>query len=175
MAAGADHGKRSPTAAGRRALPLSGLVLWGIGALIVAAGLVAFDRAWSRRTTVDPTDPAVRVAGAVRSISGSDSVRRATYNADVRSVRVEASSRYYDAARAVEENREYLATEGRMGAQLALYDNPSIKTVTIILYARRTLLAEVTARQGQAFAQMPVEFHGPLGGSGSPPRPAVGQ
>ncbi len=175
MAAGAEQRMRSSPAGARRALPLLGLVLWGVGALIVAGGLVAVDRAWLRRTAVDPSDPAVRVAGAVRSISGSESVRRATYDDGTRSVRVEVSSRYYDAARRVEENREYLATEGRMSAQLALHDNPTVKTVTIVLYTGRTLLAEVTARQGQAFAQMPVEFHGPLGSAGSPPRPAAGQ
>ncbi|HET8678998.1 MAG TPA: hypothetical protein VFM39_02690 [bacterium] len=156
-------------------MPVLGFLLWGIGVLVVAAGLVALDRAWLRRTTVDPSDPAVRVAGAVRSISGSDSVRRATYDDGTHAVRVEVSSRYYDAARRIEENREHLATEGRMGAQLALHDNPTVKTVTIVLYTRRTLLADVTARQGQAFAQMLVEFHGPLGSAGSPPRPALGQ
>lgn len=175
MAAEADQRKRSPLAGARRALPLLGLMLWGVGVLVVAGGLVALDRVWLRRTAVDPADPAVRVAGAVRSISGSDSVRRAIYDDSAQSVRVDVSSRYYDAARRVEENREYLATEGRMSAQLALHDNPTVKTVTIVLYTGRTLLAEVTAKQGVAFAQIPVEFHGPLGGAGSPPRPAVGQ
>lgn len=159
----------------RRTLRLPHLVLWGVGVLVVAAGLVALDRAWLRRTAIDPSDPAVRVAGAVRSISGTDSVRRATYDPGTQSARVEVLSRYYDTARPVEENREYLATEGRMGAQLALYDNTTVRSVTILLYARRTLLAEVTARRGEAFAQIPVEFHGPLGGAGAPPRPAVGQ
>ncbi|MDR7419113.1 MAG: hypothetical protein QN178_09395 [Armatimonadota bacterium] len=137
-------------------------VLWGVGALVVAGGLVAADRRWQAATTVDPGDPAVRVAGAVRSISGSHSVRRTEYDAAAKAARVEATSQYYDARKTVEENREYLATEGRLAAQLALHQDAAVGEVTIRLFARRTLLATVTARQGQTYDEMKVEYSGPL-------------
>ena len=136
--------------------------LWGVWVLAVAAVLVAVDRAWMAQNQVDPNDPAVRVAGAVRSISGTDSVRRATYDPGSKSARVEVSSKYYEAAKPLQENRQYLATEGRLGAQLALYQNTAVQEVTILLYARRTLLATVVARQGQKFDQMTVIYSGPL-------------
>jgi hypothetical protein len=123
---------------------------------------VAADRRWLAASRVDPTDPAVRVAGAVRSISGTDSVRRADYDPVTKVARVDATSRYYDASRSVRENREYLATEGRLAAQLALHEHAAVSEVQISLYARRTRLATVTARQGQAFADMKVEYSGPL-------------
>ncbi len=143
------------------------IALWGLGVLAIAAALVVIDRAWLARSRVDPAgtpDPAVRVAGAVRSISGTDSVRRATYDYGARTVRVEVSSRYYDSGKPVQENREYLATEGRLAAQLALFDNTSVQTVMILLYSRRQLLATVTARQGDAFGQMTVAYSGVLAG-----------
>lgn len=152
--------------------PWIAFFLWGLGVLAVAGVLVAVDRAWVARTRVDPQDPAFRVAGAVRSISGSDSVRRATFDPSTRAARVEAVSRYYDPSKPAQENREYLATEARLAAQLALHDNEGVEQVTIALYvprrsrvavtARQTLLATVTARQGQAFQEMKVDYNGPL-------------
>lgn len=153
--------RRRARTGGMQNLPVT-LALWGVGVLVVAAILIAVDHAWVTRNQVDPNDPAVRVAGAVRSISGSDSVRRASYAAAGKSARVEVSSKYYDAAKPVPENRQYLATEGRLGAQLALYQNTAVQEVTVLLYARRTLLATITARQGQAFDQMTVTYSGPL-------------
>lgn len=149
-------GRRTPR---RALLPW---VLWGLGVLVVAGGVVAADRRWQAATRVDPTDPAVRVAGAVRSISGTDSVRRADYDPATKVARVEAASKYYDASRPVGENREYLATEGRLAAQLALHENAAVSEVRISLYARRTRLVTVTARQGQKFEDMKVEYSGPL-------------
>jgi hypothetical protein len=143
----------------RAALPW---ILYTIAALAVVVALVAADRRWDAGRRQDPTDPGVRVAGAVRSISGSTSVRRAEYNGTTRVAQVDVTSRYYDAAKPVTENREYLATEGRLAAQLALFDNTVVGEVTIRLYARRTLLATVTARQGQAYEEMKVEYSGPL-------------
>ncbi len=164
MVASAHRSRGRPRAAGSRG-SLLGLALWGAGVLAIAAALVAVDRLWLARNRVDPAgtaDPAVRVAGAVRSISGTDSVRAARYDPRTQSVRVEVSSRYYDAARPAQENREYLATEGRLAAQLALFDDTTVQSVTILLYSRRQLLATVTGRQGDAFGQMKVEYGGPL-------------
>ena len=152
--------KRAGASAARR--PLVGFALWGVGALVVAGLIMVIDRAWVGRRGADP---AVRVAGAIRSISGSDSVRRATYDPSLQSVRLEVSSRYFDPAKPAAENREYLATEGRLGAQLALFENTSVKGVTIVLYSRRDLLATVTAGQGDEFGAMRVQYHGVLGGS----------
>jgi hypothetical protein len=102
------------------------------------------------------------MAGAVRSISGTKSVRRATYDAATRTASVEVTSRYYDAAKPIAENREYLATEGRMAAQLALFGNQDVQRVTIALYSRRTLLATLSGRQGDAYDRMTVVYSGPL-------------
>lgn len=147
---------------GRPRGALLGPLLWAAGVLAAAGVLVAVDRAWQARSHVDPTDPAVRVAGAVRSISGSQSVRRTEYNGTTRAAQVDVTSRYYDVEKPVTENREYLATEGRLAAQLALFDNAAVGEVAIRLYARRTLLATVTARQGQKYEEMKVEYSGPL-------------
>ncbi len=102
------------------------------------------------------------MAGAVRSISGGDSVRRAELDPSVGVARVDATSRYYDARRTPQENREHLSTEGRLGAQLVLSAEPSVRQVTIRLYAGRTLLTTVSARQGQEYGQFEVEHSGPL-------------
>ncbi|MBM3469639.1 MAG: hypothetical protein FJX73_02460 [Armatimonadetes bacterium] len=152
---------------------LIGPLLWAVGVLVVAALLVGLDRAWQARQgpdASDPTvrvDPAVRVAGAVRSISGSDGVRRVDYDAAARAATVEVTSRYYGAGRPAADNREHLATEGRLGAQLVLSllqqdGEPPVRQVVIRLFSGRTLLATVTARAGQEYGQFAVEYAGPL-------------
>ncbi len=151
-------------AAGTRRTLLA-MALWAAGTLVVAGILVAVDRAWLTRNPADaeaPADPAVRVAGAVRSISGTESVRRTTYDAATRSARVWVMSRYYDPMKSLAENKEYLATEGRMAAQLALFGNQDVQHVTIALYSRRTLLATVSGQQGDAYDRMTVAYSGPL-------------
>lgn len=145
---------------------LIGPLLWAAGVLAVAALLVALDRGWQARQRLDASNPAVRVAGAVRSISGTESVRRTDYDAAARAATVEVTSRYYDAGRSAADNREHLATEGRLGAQLALSlaqsGEPSVRQVVIRLFTGRTLLATVTARAGQEYAQFAVDYAGPL-------------
>ena len=161
---GSTPGSRGGGAAGTRRTLLA-MALWAVGTLVVAAGLVAVDRAWLARNRVGSegtADLAVRVAGAVRSISGTESVRESTYDATTRSARVWVTSRYYDPMKSLAENKEYLATEGRMAAQLALFGNKDVQRVTIALYSRRTLLATVTGRQGDAFDRMTVVYSGPL-------------
>ena len=145
---------------------LIGALLWAAGVLVVAALLVGLDRVWQARQRQDAGAPAVRVAGAVRSISGSSSVRRTAYDAATRAATVEVTSRYYDAGRPAADNREHLATEGRLGAQLVLSlaqsGEPSVRQVVIRLFTGRTLLATVTARAGQEYDQFAVEYAGPL-------------
>ncbi|MGH6718539.1 MAG: hypothetical protein ACREER_04415, partial [Alphaproteobacteria bacterium] len=142
-----------------------GFIGVGVGVLLIVGGLVAYDRVWVARNQMAtnpsaPVDPGVRVGGAIRSISGTDSVRRVSYDAATRSAKVDVTSKYYEAAKPRKENQEYLATEGRLGAQLALYQNTEVDSVTVLLYAGRDLLATVTAKQGQAFAQMNVVYSG---------------
>lgn len=137
-------------------------VLWGVVVAAVAAAVVVADRAWlaaSRAEPGGPPDPRTRVMGAVRTISGADSVRRATYDEATRAAEVDATSRYYDAARSRVENRQYLATEGRMAAQLALHENDAVRRVTIRLYAGPAHLATVVARQGQPYEEIEVTYH----------------
>lgn len=145
---------------------LVGPLLWAAGVLAVAALLVGLDRGWQARQRLDAGDPAVRVAGAVRSISGSDSVRRTAYDAAAQAATVEVTSRYYDAGRPAADNREHLATEGRLGAQLVLSlaqdGEPSVRQVVIRLFTGRTLLATITARADQEYGQFAVDYAGPL-------------
>lgn len=154
-------------ATGTRAT-VRGFVAVGVAVLVIVAALVAYDRIWMSRNETPaadaPVDPAVRVGGAIKSISGSDSVRRVSFDPATRAARVEATSKYYDATKPLKDNREYLATEGRLGAQLALYQNTAVDSVTVMLYAGRDLIATVTAKQGQEFAQMKVEYSGRLAG-----------
>jgi hypothetical protein len=145
---------------------LIGPLLWAAGVLAVAALLVGLDRAWQAGQRLDAGDPAVQVAGAVRSISGSDSVQRVAFDPSSGAALVDANSRYYKEGGPAADNREYLATEGRLGAQLVLSlaqsGEPSIRQVTIRLFSRRTLLATVTARAGEEYGQFAVEYAGPL-------------
>jgi hypothetical protein len=138
-------------------------VLWGVAAAAVAGGIVVADRAWlaaTRAGPAGPPDPRTRVMGAVRTISGADSVRRATYDEATQAAEVDATSRYYDAARSGAENRQYLATEGRMAAQLALHENDAVRQVTIRLYAGPSHLATVVAQRGQPYEEIEVTYHG---------------
>lgn len=146
---------------------LIGPLLWAAGALAVAALLVGLDRAWQARQRLDAGDPAVRVAGAVRSISGSDSVRRVAFDPSSGAALVDATSRYYKKGGPIADNREHLATEGRLGAQLVLSlaqsgEPSSVRQVTVRLFTGRTRLVTVTARAGQEYEQFAVEYAGPL-------------
>jgi hypothetical protein len=141
--------------------------MWGLATVVIAGGLVALDRLYQRREgggTPIATDPATRVAGGIRSISGTDSVRKTDYDPATKEAQVEVSSRYYDPKKPLKDNREYLATEGRLGAQLALYGNDAVSEVTVRLYAKDVLLATVVARQNQKFEEMKVAYSGPLAG-----------
>ena len=83
-----------------------GLVAAGLGAVVLVAILLAYDHVWVARNRVDPNDPAVRVGGAIRSISGSDAVRRVHYDPAARVARVEATSKYYDATKPLKTPKE---------------------------------------------------------------------
>lgn len=147
---------------GRGALPW---LLWALATVVIVGGLVALDRVYERRDAGGApvaSDPASRVAGGVRSISGTDAVRKTDYDPATKKARVEVSSRYYDAKKSAKDNREYLATEGRLGAQLALFSNEAVTELTVRLYGGDALLATVVARPNQKFEDMKVEYSGPL-------------
>jgi hypothetical protein len=155
------RGRRPPRGL-RAALPW---LLWGLATVVIAGGLVALDRVYQRREgggTPVATDPASRAAGGIRSISGTDAVRRTDYDPATKKAQVDVSSRYYDAKKPLKENREYLATEGRLGAQLALFGNDAVTELTVRLFAKDTLLATVTARPNQKFEEMKVQYSGPM-------------
>jgi hypothetical protein len=161
--------KFTPPATGRRARAglRTGLpwLLWGLATVLVAGGLVAVDRVYQRREgagTPVAADPASRVAGGIRSISGTDAVRKTGYDPATKKAQVEVSSRYYDAKKSLKDNREYLATEGRLGAQLALFGHEAVTELTVRLYTKDALLATVTARPNQKFEDMKVQYSGPL-------------
>lgn len=161
------EGRRASAGAGRSTRrSLVAMALWVAGTLIAAGVLVAVDRAWvaRRQSASAPAGPAAQVAGAVRSISGTESVRQTTYDATTRSASVWVTSRYYDPMKSLAENREYLTTEGRMAAQLALYGTQDVQRVTIALYHRQMLLARVTGQQGDTYDRMRIEYAGPLAG-----------
>jgi hypothetical protein len=161
-APGAAKGHRGGKLRARRALPW---MLWGLATVLIAGGLVALDRVYQRREgggTPVAADPASRVAGGIRSISGTDAVRKSDYDPATKKALVEVSSRYYDAKKSVKDNREYLATEGRLGAQLALFGNDAVTELTVRLYGNNALLATVVARPNQKFEEMKVEYSGPL-------------
>jgi hypothetical protein len=139
--------------------------LWALATIVIVGGLVAADRMYQRREgdgTPVAADPATRVAGGIRSISGTDAVRKSDYDPATKKAQVEVSSRYYDAKKSAKDNREYLATEGRLGAQLALFGNEAVTELTVRLYGKDVLLATVVARPNQKFEEMKVQYSGPL-------------
>ena len=103
-------------------------------------------------------DPAARVRGAVISISGDASHPVASYDPASGTVTVRFQSRYYDPTHAAALNRQYLATEGRLIVQLALYHDASTARVVAELYHGRQYLATVSGEPGQDFAGYPVRY-----------------
>jgi len=103
-------------------------------------------------------DPAERVRGAVISISGDTSHPVATYDPASGTVTVRFQSRYYDPTHTAALNRQYLATEGRLIVQLALYHDSTAAQVVAELYHGRQHLATVSGEPGQDFAGYPVRY-----------------
>ena len=137
-----------------------------VAAVLVAGGVLVFGRiAQVQRGAVLPDipqgmqhDPATRARGAVISISGDASHPEASYDPASGTVTVSFQSRYYDRTHTAALNRQYLATEGRLIIQLALYQNSSIAQVVAKLYHGRQYLATVSGSPGQDYAAYPVRY-----------------
>lgn len=105
-----------------------------------------------------PRDPATRARGAVISISGDASHPVASYDPASGTVTVRFQSRYYDPKHTAALNRQYLATEGKLIIQLALYNDASTAQVVAELYHGRQRLATVTGAPGEDFADYSVQY-----------------
>jgi hypothetical protein len=151
----------------RRSSPLLRTIWIGIAAAaLIAGGVFVYGRiAQVQRGAVLPDipqgvqrDPATRARGAVISISGDASHPVATYDPASGTVTVRFQSRYYDPAHTAALNRQYLATEGRLIVQLALYNDSSAAQVVAELYHGRQRLASVTGAPGQDYAAYTVQY-----------------
>lgn len=135
-------------------------------AVLIAGGVLLYGRiAQVQHGAVLPDipqgmqhDPATRARGAVVSISGDASHPDASYDPASGTVTVSFQSRYYDPTHTAALNRQYLATEGRLIVQLALYQNSSIAQVVAKLYHGRRYLASVSGSPGQDYAAYPVQY-----------------
>jgi hypothetical protein len=135
-------------------------------ALVIAGGTLLYGRiAQVQRGAVLPDippgvqrDPATKVRGAVISISGEASNPAASYDPASGTVTVRFQSRYYDPKHSAALNRQYLATEGRLIVQLALYHDASAQQVVAQLYHGRQYLATVTGAPGQDYAAYAVQY-----------------
>lgn len=137
-----------------------------VAAVLVAGGVLLFGRiAQVQRGAVLPNipqgvqrDPATRARGAVISISGEASRPSASYDPASGTVTVRFQSRYYDPTHTAALNRQYLATEGRLVVQLALYNDSAAAQVVAELYHGRQRLATVTGAPGQDYAAYAVRY-----------------
>jgi hypothetical protein len=137
-----------------------------IAAVLMAGGALLYGRiAQVQRGAVLPDipqgvqrDPATRARGAVISISGDASHPVASYDPASGTVTVRFQSRYYDPKHAAALNRQYLATEGRLIVQLALYNDAAAAQVVAELYHGRQRLATVTGAPGQDYAAYSVQY-----------------
>lgn len=135
-------------------------------AVVVGGGSLLYGRiAQVQRGAVLPDipqgmqhEPATRARGAVVSISGEASRPEASYDPSSGTVTVSFQSRYYDPSHTAALNRQYLATEGRLIVQLALYQNSSIAQVVAKLYHGRRYLATVSGAPGQDYAAYSVQY-----------------
>jgi hypothetical protein len=103
-------------------------------------------------------DPALRARGAAISISGDASRPQASYDPASGTVLVRFQSKYYDPKHSAALNRQYLATEGRLVVQLALYNDPEVSRVVAELYHGGQRVATVTGASGDAYKDYAVEY-----------------
>ncbi|MGH2404050.1 MAG: hypothetical protein ACRDGN_06225 [bacterium] len=131
-------------------------------AIVVATGIYVWDL-YSRPGPVsdDPRDPAVRAKAAAQTVTGEPTVRRVVID-EAGTVAVEARSKYYNPDASLAENRQYLATEGRLIVQLILNDVPEMVVARVALFSGRTTLAVVEGRANQEYADYKVTYQGPL-------------
>jgi hypothetical protein len=159
----AREGRPRPRTSSRVTTAVS---LGAVTAVLLAGGVFLYGRiAEVQRGAVLPDipqgmqrDPATRARGAVISISGEASHPDATYDPASGTVTVRFQSRYYDPAHTAALNRQYLATEGKLIVQLALYNDSAAAQVVAELYRGRRRLATVTGAPGQDYAAYSVQY-----------------
>lgn len=135
-------------------------------AVLIGGGVLLYERiAQVQRGALLPDipqgvqrDPATRARGAVISISGEASHPEATYDPASGTVTVRFQSRYYDPTHTAALNRQYLATEGKLIVQLALYQDSAAQQIVAELYHGRQYLATVTGAPGQDYAAYSVQY-----------------
>jgi len=139
-------------------------------AVLVAAGVLFAQRVMQvQQGVVTPDvpqgatlDPALRARGAVITISGEASRPQASYDPASGTVLVRFQSKYYDPKHSKTLNRQYLATEGRLVVQLALYNAPEAGRVVAELYHGRERLATVSGASGDEYQNYAVQYAGTL-------------
>jgi len=143
------------------------LVVAAVAAAVVIAGGVLFVQrvVQVQQGAVTPDipqgatlGPALKARGAVISISGDASRPQTSYDPASGTVTVRFQSKYYDPSHAAALNRQYLATEGRLVVQLAMYNAPEVARVVAELYHGRQKLATVAGTPDQAYAAYAVEY-----------------
>ncbi len=139
--------------------PVAAVVYVAVAA-VVMVGLIAWDHAFPSRPP-DPRDPAVQARATAQSITGERTVRRVELP-EPGHVTVQATSKYYNPRATLQDNRAYLATEGRLIVQLILRDMPDITVARVELYAGRRRVAIVEGRSSQAYDQYAVGYEGAL-------------
>ena len=164
------------TPAGRRVRPagptapprarLGVIIAVAAGVVLVAAGVLVAQRVVQvQQGAITPDvpqgvtlNPALRARGAVISISGDASRPQASYDPASGTVLIRFQSKYYDPKHTPALNRQYLATEGRLVVQLALYDAPEAARVVAELYRGRDKLATVTGSSADAYNDYAVQY-----------------
>lgn len=137
------------------------VAIYVLVALVIMGGIALWDRA-SRPVAVPAAGGvAVRARAAAQSITGEPTVRR-VIDDQVGQVTVQARSKYYSSKASADDNREYLATEGRLIVQLILHDIPEILVARVELYGGRQRLATVEGGPAQKYEEYRVTYDGPL-------------
>ncbi len=156
-------GAGPPARSGRR----SGLIIAAAAAVVLAAGGVLFAQRVMQvqQGAVTPDvpqgatlDPALRARGAVITISGEASRPQASYDPASGTVLLRFQSKYYDPKHSKALNRQYLATEGRLVVQLALYNAPEAGRVVAELYHGRDKLATVSGASWDDYKSYVVQY-----------------
>jgi len=144
---------------GRTARPVA---IYIMAAVVIAAAIYVWDATTRPGPgSDDPRDPAVRAKAAAQTITGEPTVRRVIAD-EPGIVTVEARSKYYRSDAAPAENRQYLATEGRLIVQMIFYDLPEMVVARVELFNGRTRLAVVEGRASQKYEDYKVTYEGSL-------------
>lgn len=114
----------------RRRIP-SAIVIYVIAASVAVAGIFIWDQLSRPSPTLNLNDPAMRARAAAQSITAEPTVRHVRVDEATGRVVVEARSKHCKASAARDENRQYLATEGRLIVRLILHDLPELSEAEV--------------------------------------------